>query len=88
MTATVTAAAIPSATNTASVATSNQFDPVSGNNTASATVTPQRADLLVIKTLDNATPPQLGTVTYTISVKDLGPDAATGVVHRRCRTSS
>ena len=34
-------------TNTATISQSDQFDPVAGNNSASATTTSQRADLAV-----------------------------------------
>jgi uncharacterized repeat protein (TIGR01451 family) len=74
-------------TNTAQVSTSDQFDPDStpGNSVgteddqASAVVTPNSADLSVTKTVSNSTP-QLGTnVTYTVTVTNSGPLAASGV---------
>jgi uncharacterized repeat protein (TIGR01451 family) len=66
--------------NTATISHSDQFDPVSGNNSASATETPQRAaDLAVDKTVSSSTPNVGETVTFTITVRDLGPDTATGV---------
>ena len=66
-------------TNTATIAHSDQFDPISVNNSASATETPQQADLQVSKTVDNPTPNVGDTVAYTITVTNNGPDAATGV---------
>src|SRR5207253_2219620 len=39
-------------TNTATITAVDQFDPASGNNSASATVTPQQADLSLAKTVD------------------------------------
>ena len=65
--------------NTAAISHSDQFDPVSGNNSASATETPQQADLQVSKTVDNPTPNVGDTVTYTITVTNNGPDTATNV---------
>jgi uncharacterized repeat protein (TIGR01451 family) len=66
-------------TNTATIAHSDQFDPITSNNSASATETPQQADLQVSKTVDNPTPNVGDTVTYTITVTNNGPNDATGV---------
>ena len=68
-------------TNTASTAVlPDQPDPVPGNNTASATVTAQSADIAVTKTVDNATPYVNTTaVTFTITAHNNGPSDATGV---------
>jgi uncharacterized repeat protein (TIGR01451 family) len=66
-------------TNTATISHSDQFDPVPGNNTASATTTPQQADLAVAKTVSNLTPNVGNTITYTITLTNIGPDAATNV---------
>src|SRR5262249_48668456 len=80
-TLTLTATVVsPSAqVNTATVTRSDQFDPSAGNNTASATETPQRADLAVSKSVSDATPNVGDTVTFTITLIDKGPDAATNV---------
>ena len=43
-------------TNTATITHSDQFDPNTANNTASATVTPQQADLAVTKTVERPDP--------------------------------
>jgi uncharacterized repeat protein (TIGR01451 family) len=67
------------ATNTATISTSDQFDPDTGNDTASTTVTPQQADLVVGKTVDNPTPNVGDTVTFTIALGNIGPDSATNV---------
>ncbi len=66
-------------TNTASVLHSDQDDPNPDNNSSSASVTPQIADLAVTKTVDNATPSLGDTVIFTITINNLGPDNATSV---------
>jgi uncharacterized repeat protein (TIGR01451 family) len=70
----------PSAqTNTATITQSDQFDPNPGSDTASATITPQQADLALSKTVDNPAPNVGATITYTIILSDNGPDSATSV---------
>jgi uncharacterized repeat protein (TIGR01451 family) len=64
------------ATNTASISHSDQFDPNTGNNTATATVTPQAANLQVTK---SATPRMGANVRFIIALNNLGPSAATNV---------
>jgi uncharacterized repeat protein (TIGR01451 family) len=72
--------ASPSArTNTASISHSDQFDPLSANNADSATETPQQADLAVSKIVSNPTPNVGDTISFTVAVTDIGPDAATNV---------
>jgi uncharacterized repeat protein (TIGR01451 family) len=66
-------------TNTASVAVLDQIDPVPGNNTASASVVVSAADLAIGKDVDNSTPLEGDTVTYTILIQNLGPNAANGI---------
>ena len=66
-------------TNTATITHADQFDPDSGNNTATASDSPQQADLVLTKTVDNAAPNVGDTVTFTITVGDLGPSDATNV---------
>jgi uncharacterized repeat protein (TIGR01451 family) len=66
-------------TNVATITHSDQFDSASGDNTASATETPQRADLAMSKTVSNATPNVGDTITFTVTVNNIGPDAATNV---------
>ncbi len=67
-------------TNTASVTASDVFDPNEGDNTASASIVAQSANLSLTKTTNDATPNVDDNVTFTISINNLGPDAATGVV--------
>jgi uncharacterized repeat protein (TIGR01451 family)/fimbrial isopeptide formation D2 family protein len=76
--ATVTSGGIK--TNTASVGHSDQYDPVSGNNSATATLTTKQADIGVAKTVDNATPNVGGTIHYSLTVTNHGPDTATSLV--------
>jgi uncharacterized repeat protein (TIGR01451 family) len=66
-------------TNTAKVTAAHQFDPNTGNNSAGATTTPQQADLSVTKAVSNPTPNVGDTVTFTVRVDNIGPDAANGV---------
>jgi uncharacterized repeat protein (TIGR01451 family)/fimbrial isopeptide formation D2 family protein len=66
-------------TNTASINTSDQYDPDPSNNTDSVTETPQYADLAVEKVVSNPQPNVGGQVTFTVTVTNLGIDAATSV---------
>jgi uncharacterized repeat protein (TIGR01451 family) len=66
-------------TNTATISHSDQFDPNLANNSSSVTVTPQQADLSITETVTNATPNVGDAITFTITLRDLGPDPATGV---------
>ncbi|MCB9040207.1 MAG: DUF11 domain-containing protein [Lewinellaceae bacterium] len=75
--------------NVAQVTASDQFDPDSTPNNDdgdqseddedSATVTPESADLELVKTVDNNTPNVGDVVTFTITVTNQGPDNATNV---------
>jgi uncharacterized repeat protein (TIGR01451 family) len=70
-------------TNTATLAASSPTDPNLANNSASATVTPQAAptaDIAVTKTVNIASPIAGSAVTFTATVTNNGPNAATGVV--------
>ena len=53
--------------------------PTPANNSASATETPQQADLAVTKTVSNPTPNVGDTITFTVTLTNHGPDAATNV---------
>jgi LPXTG-site transpeptidase (sortase) family protein len=77
ITATVTSTA--PVTNTATKSAEDQTDPVAGNNSASVTVTPVSADIAIVKTVSNSTPPYLSNVIFTITATNNGPSAATGV---------
>src|SRR5262249_52494512 len=66
-------------TNTAALSHSDQFDPDPGNNSASATETPQQADLALSKMVSDATPNVGDTITFTVTLTNAGPDTATGV---------
>ncbi len=69
----------PSAhTSTATVTHSDQYDPTTPV-TASATETPQQADLTVSNVVSNPTPNVGDTVTYTVTLTNAGPNAATNV---------
>ena len=68
-----------SQTNSATITHSDQFDPNTGNNTATATETPQQADLVLSKSVDNPTPNVGDTITYTVALTDNGPDSGTNV---------
>src|SRR5262249_5604702 len=66
-------------TNVAAVTGADQFDPDGGNNSGSTTQIPQRADLAVTKSVSNTRPNVGDVITYTVTVTNSGPDAATGV---------
>jgi large repetitive protein len=82
-TLTVTARVTGSGTiaNTAALASLFQRDQNPANNSATATLTvPPAADLSLRKTVDNATPDHGDQVTFTLEVRNDGPDATTGMV--------
>ena len=79
LTITATVVSPDAQTNTATISDADQFDPNTGNNSASATETPQQADLAVTKSVSNPTPNVGDTITFTITVANAGPDTATGV---------
>jgi uncharacterized repeat protein (TIGR01451 family) len=70
----------PSArTNTAVISQADQFDRRTGNNIASATETPQQADLATAKGVDNPPPIVGATVTFTVALSNNGRSAAMNV---------
>ncbi|MFC1717048.1 T9SS type A sorting domain-containing protein [Candidatus Poribacteria bacterium] len=75
-----TDACADSITNTAYIATVDQSDPDIGNNSGSADITLPCADLAVSMSVNNHSPSEGDTVTYTITVMNNGPDRATNVV--------
>jgi len=67
-------------TNTADIMHSDQFDPDLDNNSAWVPLTPEHADLLMSKSVSNASP-NIGTnVTYTIAITDVRSSPATNLV--------
>jgi uncharacterized repeat protein (TIGR01451 family) len=69
--------------NTAVISSSDQPDPISGNDADSATITvlsPTDADLAVGKAVDNDRPDEGDTIVYTLQVTNNGPAVASGVV--------
>src|SRR5262249_51531583 len=66
--------------NTATISHSDQYDPDPANNTAKSAVTPQQADLELVKQVNDPTPNVGDTITYTVTLTDSGPDNATNVV--------
>ena len=81
--ATLTMEALVNATgnyiNTASISGSEN-DPEPGNNTSSSTPVPvPQTDLSIVKTVDETNPFVGSEITFTITVTNVGPSAATGV---------
>lgn len=66
------------ATNTASAA-SSVTDPNTANNTSSAAVPSQIADLSLLKAVSAGTPNVGSNVTFTLTLSNTGPNGATGV---------
>lgn len=66
-------------TNTASVAASTETDIDPSNDSASASVVIPSTDLAITKTVDDANPLPGDTITFTVSVTNGGPSAATGI---------
>ncbi|HEX4110635.1 MAG TPA: hypothetical protein VHX88_21075 [Solirubrobacteraceae bacterium] len=65
--------------NTATV-TGNEMDPTPGNDTAtSTTTTPPAADVSIVKTASPSPAVPGQSATYTLTVSNAGPDAASGV---------
>jgi uncharacterized repeat protein (TIGR01451 family) len=67
------------AINTAAINHADQFDPNLGNNQASIGETPQQADLFLSKTVDVSRPLVGDTVTFTVTLTNLGQNTATKV---------
>ncbi|WP_406694329.1 choice-of-anchor A family protein [Singulisphaera sp. Ch08] len=65
--------------NLARIIGSETTDPNPGNDASGVTITPYQTDLSLAKTVDDATPTVGDTFTYTVTVTNLGPNAAEGV---------
>ena len=68
-----------SITNTATITRMDRPDTNTADNTASAALRVQAADLGVTKTVNNASPSEGNLIAYQIVLTNLGPDTATGV---------
>ncbi|HSP08010.1 MAG TPA: sortase [Candidatus Dormibacteraeota bacterium] len=77
ITATVTGTS--AVTNTATKTAEDQPDPVAGNNSASASITPVAADIAIAKSVDNPTPNLNTNAVFTVTAHNNGPSNATGV---------
>lgn len=66
-------------TNSASVEAVEQGDTDATNDAASASITVQAVDLALAKVVDDPTPNEGDVVTFTVTLTNSGPDAATGV---------
>ncbi|MBE9536834.1 MAG: DUF11 domain-containing protein [Proteobacteria bacterium] len=75
-----TGSAGSSITNTASVTSADQADTDSSNDSASIALTVQQVDVYVTKVASDSVPDELDTITYTITVGNIGPNAATNLV--------
>lgn len=69
-------------TNSASISAAGSFDPIAANNSASAAITVQQADVYVTKTATTLTPFAGDSVTFTVVAGNTGPNSATGVTVR------
>lgn len=78
----ITAKVLPTGNhNNVATISSNDTDPNTANNTASRSTTPiiPNAEVAVTSTMSNNEPSPATSVTYTINVKNNGPQATTGV---------
>ena len=66
--------------NVATITAQNEYDPNTGNNSSSAVVNPQLSDLSIVKSVDDPTPTANQIITFTVTVTNNGPNAATNVV--------
>ncbi len=76
---TATVVSATSQTNTGTITHADQFDPNTANDSASATETPQQADLALTNTVSDAAPNVGDVITFTVTLSNQGPDDATGV---------
>ena len=80
MTIVINAAQAGTYVNTAVILGSDAADPNPSNQQSTVTVQVAGADIAVGKTVDVTRPVQGSVVTYTVTVRNLGPDGTTGVV--------
>ncbi|MFL5328736.1 MAG: SdrD B-like domain-containing protein [Gemmataceae bacterium] len=80
LTITAVVASPNSSLNVATITASSVVDSDLGDNTASAPVTPQRADLGVFASIDDPTPTLGQIITYTIALTNYGADPASGII--------
>jgi uncharacterized repeat protein (TIGR01451 family) len=80
LTITATAALTGVSYNTVTITKSDVWDPNDANNTSNTPTDPQEADLVVSKTVDNPRPNVGDTVTFTITLDNLGPSTSQNVV--------
>ncbi len=66
-------------TNSVTITHADQFDPIVANNAAAVLETPQLANLVLSKTVDNPTPNVGDTISFTVTLSNGGPDVATNV---------
>ncbi len=66
-------------TNTASILSADQGDVIPGNNTASVNIFVNAVDLAVSKVVNDPAPAQNALFTYTVSVRNNGPNLATNI---------
>src|SRR5207253_151640 len=76
----VTVASPDPKTNTATITGTDQYDPDTADKTDSVTETPQQADLALTKAVSNATPNVGDVISFTLTLTNAGPDAATNVL--------
>ncbi|MFU8888125.1 MAG: hypothetical protein ACNA8N_05955 [Trueperaceae bacterium] len=80
MTITARVDTLAAVTNTASLGTLDQIDVNAANDSASVIVNVPDADLALVKTATDLTPDFGSTVTYALTLTNLGPDAAVASV--------
>src|SRR5262245_9742348 len=65
--------------NTATITHAAQFDPNPANNSATSPLSPEQADVSIVKIVNDPTPNVGEVVTFTLTVSDNGPSTATNV---------